>query len=171
MTRTSPIGSLEYLVLGDSFLILDPGENETVVTDDRIRGEALATYSEVRAAVGGSAAHQEAVRRHRAALQARRNVSGGYWVASDLPEAADHALTGTVAIPESDVVLLATDGMARLTFFDLAGWSDIAADMQRGDLSGMIARLRETETGDAAGERWPRAKCHDDATAVLVRSA
>jgi Protein phosphatase 2C len=140
-------GVLDYLVLGDTDIVLHQDGQIRVIHDDRT--EKLP---------GGRPYTFQLVREH-------RNQPGGFWVASTNPRAAYEALTGR-AEGAAEVAML-TDGVVRLT--DWYGW-----DWQRvfgvlrneGGPAGLIRRVREAEREHGV----PFGKKHDDATAVYASS-
>ncbi|MCP2358574.1 hypothetical protein HD597_005594 [Nonomuraea thailandensis] len=139
---------VEYLVLGDSAVVLSRADGAALaVSDDRL--ERLP---------GGRPYSLELVRR-------MRNAPGGFWVAGARPEAARQSVTGETDAGEVSGVGVFTDGVARLR--DWYGWSWEAV---LGLLAGrgpeaVIAAVRELETA-----RGPvRGKRHDDATAAWGR--
>jgi hypothetical protein len=70
MVRVSDTG-LEYLVLGDSAVILSTGDQTMAVTDDRVDYLQPGGHPYTRALV-----------------RSKRNAPGGFWVASTSPRAA-----------------------------------------------------------------------------------
>ena len=104
---------LEWLVLGDAgCAVPDEMGQPRVIIDDRLARVAVAQRQARRRARREGAEPQALAelsqRLYRAELAAR-NTDGGYWVAADLPEAAEYALTG---IAEHGPALLFTDGMS-----------------------------------------------------------
>ncbi|MGK4578453.1 hypothetical protein [Kitasatospora sp. HPMI-4] len=158
---------LDYLVLSDSVLLLDGPDGCTVLTDKRVDDVAGDQLAAALALPGGTAEQAALVSILVTAQREVRNRPGGYWVASTEPEAARHAITGSV--PRSSVhrAALLTDGATRLvdTFGELT-WPELLDVLQGDGPAALIERTRRTEAGDPVGERWPRFKCSDDATAV-----
>ncbi len=161
----------EYLVLSDAVAVLDPGDEPVVVTDRsaarHLAGEHLAGLAaSARGATGrdGGSALASLIREQ----QRLRNTPGGYWVAQADPEAARHALTGTVAGVAG--ALLLSDGAALLvTDFAAATWRGLVDLGYARGPAGIIAATRELEDRDPTGQVWPRYKSRDDATAVVCR--
>jgi hypothetical protein len=98
-------------------------------------------------------------------LKEFRNQAGGFWVASTVPEAADHAVTGTLDASEVRRVVLMTDGVSRLV--ERYGWSwQQIIDVSCSDgPAAVIDAVREAERATAPGTY--RGKLHDDATLAL----
>lgn len=167
MIRVRP-EALDYLVLSDSTLALDLGPaGIKAVTDKRV--EDVARH-EMRAALrgpAGTADHERRVAELVTVQRRLRNRPGGYWVASTLPGAAEHALTGTVPLATVRRAALLTDGASRLAdLFGALSWPQLLDLLQAEGPAALISRTREAEQSDPAGTRWPRFKCSDDATAA-----
>jgi protein phosphatase 2C-like protein len=138
--------ALDYLVLGDSPVILRRGREIVPVEDDRT--DHLP---------GGRPYSAELVRRW-------RNASGGFWVASTSEQAAREAITGS-ATDVTEAALL-TDGVTRLVERYGATWAELLNALEGpGGPAAVIRWIREEERAAPP----PRAKRHDDATAVLIR--
>jgi serine/threonine protein phosphatase PrpC len=98
------------------------------------------------------------------------NQPGGYNVVHPTLAWAHRVTRARADIAEGDVLLLASDGFFRLVdhfgMHDPDDLIDAALDI---GLSTLVERLRAAEIDDRRGERAPRVKVHDDATAVLLR--
>jgi serine/threonine protein phosphatase PrpC len=107
-------------------------------------------------------------------LRAARNRinSGSYWLFSPDARAAAHVSRRVVKVEPGATLLLATDGFLALAsdYGVYSADSLMAAAMDRG-LAGLGEELRAIEAGDAGGDRFPRFKKSDDATALLLRLA
>ncbi|MFE7951560.1 integrase [Streptomyces sp. NPDC057426] len=163
---------LDYLVLSDNVLVLDLGEEGVQAIADK-RVEEVAG-EEMRAALQGPTGTPEHAARVSAlvAVQRRlRNQPGGYWVAATNPVAADEAITGTVVLAQVQQAALLTDGASRLVdTFGILTWAQLLDVLRIEGPAALIARTREAELADPAGERWPRFKRSDDATAAYART-
>ncbi|WP_328918508.1 integrase [Streptomyces jietaisiensis] len=161
-------GALEYLVLGDSSLLLaDRDGVTTVVTDRRLDEVGKRLRGPVDALPTGSPEHAAALAEYRDALTRLRNRPGGFWIAGPDPRAAEHALTGTVPLESLASVTLLSDGATRLVDrFELSDWEGMLAVLGSSGPDELIRRVREAEDGDPDGRRWPRGKARDDATVL-----
>ncbi|MGW5304558.1 integrase [Streptomyces griseoluteus] len=161
-------GALEYLVLGDSTLLLADGDGGTeVVTDRRLDVVGKRLRGPVDALPTGSPEHSAALAEYRDALTGLRNQPDGFWIAGPDPRAAENALTGTVPLDSLVSVTLMSDGATRLVDrFELAEWRGALAVLNSDGPSELIRRVREAEGEDPDGRRWPRGKARDDATAL-----
>jgi hypothetical protein len=159
---------LDYLVLFDSVIVLDGPSDLKVVTDRRVDSFAQAEESAIREHPIGTPAHQARVAELVAAQRRHRNQPGGYWVAGARPAAAYEAVTGSLQRPLITRVALLSDGVSCLVERYGAGdWSWLLTVLQDEGPGRLIARARELEGSDPAGDRWPRYKASDDATAAI----
>lgn len=160
---------LEWLVLADSVIILDLDGDLQVISDDRVEGAAQAQRDEALRAHVGTTEHDQNVSRLVQTQRSLRNQPGGYWVAAADPAAASESLTGAAPLSKVRRVAVLSDGAARLVEFGLAGWEQILSTLAKGGPQTLIEEVRQVEATDPHGDRWPRYKASDDATAVHVR--
>ncbi|MEK2491373.1 integrase [Kitasatospora purpeofusca] len=162
--------SLEYLVLGDSLLVLEPAEGPPRVIGDNQRfpgGEEL--RRQVWSTVPGSAERAALHLEYTLAVRAVRNSGTGPWIAAASPRAATHAETGFVPLAGLRAVAALSDGAARFTDrFGLGSWGDALRLLGESGPAELIAQVRAVERTDAGCERWPRGKAHDDASALYA---
>jgi hypothetical protein len=138
--------NVEYLVLGDSPVMIRTAQGLKVIDDDRT--DHLP---------GGRPYSVDLVRR-------MRNATGGFWVASTNVHAAYEALSGSM----NDAIdfAMATDGVTRL--IDYYGWNDqdlFSALCHQGP-GRVIEAVRKAEND----RPLKHGKRHDDATAVYGRN-
>ena len=135
---------VDYLALGDSAIVVDiENQGQHVILDDRT-------------------AHLPSYKRK--AVRHLRNSDDGFWVASTSPEAAKHALTGSVPKPPVRSITLLTDGAYRLV--ERFDWS-LSAVIELAKKAGpseVIHEVRRTE----AYAKPSKGKLHDDATVAFV---
>ncbi|MGW0877848.1 integrase [Streptomyces sp. NPDC002740] len=164
-------GALEYLVLGDSTLLLSDQEGKTTaITDQRLDEVGKRLRGPVDALVTGSPEHAAALAQYRDALTGLRNRPGGFWIAGPDPQAAEHAVTGAVPLESLASVTLLSDGATRLVdSFELATWEGLLGVLDSSGADDLIRRVREAEADDPDGQRWPRGKARDDATVLQWR--
>ncbi|MFF3206664.1 integrase [Streptomyces sp. NPDC002962] len=161
-------GALEYLVLGDSTLLLaDKDGKTTAVTDQRLDEVGKRLRGPVDELPTGSPEHAAALAKYRDALTGHRNRPDGFWIAGPEPQAAEHAHTGTAPLDSLASVTLLSDGATRLVdSFELVTWEGTLALLGSSGPEELIRRVREAEAGDPEGRRWPRGKARDDATVL-----
>ncbi|TLP66552.1 protein phosphatase 2C domain-containing protein [Microbispora triticiradicis] len=162
---------LDWLVLGDSTLILDTGTPEPeVICDDRLEQVAAPHRTRLDSLPGGTPEHAEARREYVETLGHYRNRDGGFWVASTDPLAADQALTGTIPADQVHAAVLLTDGAAdAVNRYHLTNWRRLLDRLAYHGPAEPIRQVREAESLDPHGKRWPRSKVYDDATVVWLR--
>jgi hypothetical protein len=166
MARLRPDG-IEYLVLGDSTLLIDrAGREPAVITDQRIEQVAVAEQAAMNALPTGTPGHFAARVRYVARQRELRNRPDGYWITSTDPAAAAQAITGRADRDGLRSVTLLSDGATRFVEFGLGDWRTLLALLGSGGIGEVFGRIRSAETGDPDGARWPRAKRHDDAAIV-----
>ncbi|MFJ6729577.1 integrase [Streptomyces sp. NPDC091281] len=160
--------AVEYLVLGDSTLLLADGDGKvTAVTDRRLDDVGKRLRGPVDALPTGTPEHARALAEYREALTGLRNRPDGFWIAGPDPRAAEHALTGTAPRTSLASVSLLSDGATRhVDRFELDSWEGLLSVLDASGPAEVVQRVRAAEDGDPEGRRWPRGKAHDDATAV-----
>jgi hypothetical protein len=95
-----------------------------------------------------------------------RNSAEGFWVASTVPAAAEHAVTGSVPVAAVRRAAVFSDGAARLVErFDELSWAGLLDLLEEVGPAALIARTRESERVAPTPRRGKR---YDDATAVYV---
>ncbi|MCC9311872.1 protein phosphatase 2C domain-containing protein [Kitasatospora sp. RB6PN24] len=162
---------VEYLVLADSTLVLEPASDRepVAITDDREAQVGAVLRQRMDAEATGTQAHAAALRTYVEAMRAHRNQPGGFWVAAADPAAAHEALTGTT--PRADLAgfALLSDGASRLVDrFTLADWSQALTLIRDHGPAELIRQVRVAENSDADGKRWPRGKAHDDTAVATI---
>ncbi|MGH2941635.1 MAG: integrase, partial [Solirubrobacteraceae bacterium] len=91
------------------------------------------------------------------------------WLAGSQPEAADHALIGSVALADIRRAAVLTDGAARLVEpFHATDWNGLLDILNSNGPRELLRRVRHLEVGDPDGRRWPRYKPRDDATVAYL---
>jgi hypothetical protein len=143
---------VDALVLADSPVVAFGSFGMDVVADDRLvnlrDAGLLQTGADVRR---------------------RRNAGNGFWVAEADPAAAERAIRRSWSMSTVDVVLLASDGVAvGVDEYGLFGWPEVLATARESGPDAVLDAVRTAEKQDPEGERWPRAKRHDDQSLVLV---
>ncbi|MFI6821908.1 protein phosphatase 2C domain-containing protein [Micromonospora sp. NPDC050187] len=156
----------DHLVLADSVLVVEQDEGTPlVITDDREAEVGRHYRAAMDAADNDTPEHHQARREYIEAMRGHRNQPGGFWVAADDPQAAAQALTGSLPTHGVASVTLLSDGASRLVDrFRLADWPGALALLATAGPTEVIRRVRDAETSDPRGAKWPRGKTFDDAT-------
>jgi hypothetical protein len=167
-------GGVEFLWFGDCAALLKQGDAAVTVlgeTFDKRATEALRAQKigkEKNLSPASGLSRPEFID----SLRANRNRinSGTAWLFSPDVGAASHASRRVVKAAPGSIVLLASDGFLALAS-DYGAYSAdtlMTAAMTRG-LKALGEELRAIEAGDAGGDRFPRFKKSDDATALLLK--
>jgi len=140
-------GLVEYLVLGDSVLVLDrAGGTPLVVSDPREVHISRSYLPALETAAVGSDEYHGVLRD----LRANRNRTGGFWVAKDDPEAAAEAITGSCPILELTGAMLLSNGASRMVDrFRLTDWPGVLAMLASSGPAEIIRRVRQAEASHA----------------------
>jgi hypothetical protein len=154
---------VDWLVLSDSYVVLDTIHGIQVHTDDSLDRFAAAERAAVRAEIIGTPEHDTARAALVKAQRLVRNTEGGYWVAAADPRAAQHALTQSISRAGVRQAALLTDGavMWGEAENDWASWLSALTAAGPGLL---IHSVRSDEAADARGWIRGRFKASDDAT-------
>jgi hypothetical protein len=163
-------GEMEFLWYGDCAALLQQGDGPVTVIGETLDKKANESATAAKAAKASN--HAATDRQHHIdVLRARRNRinSGDYWLFSPDAAAASHVSRRVVKVRPGAQLLLASDGFLALAS-DYGAYSAdslMQACLDRGvDVLG--EELRAIEDGDARGEKFPRFKKSDDATALLL---
>jgi hypothetical protein len=162
-------GVLEYLVLGDTTIIVETTNGLQVLIDDRVDSTAKVERAEANRYPFGSAEKQAALLKMKHAELAQRNQPGGFWVAAADPGVAVHSIRGELPLEDVRSVAVLTDGAARIVaMFGLLTWHGVLEVLDSKGPTELIKRVRLIEEADPTGTKWPRNKPSDDATAVYA---
>lgn len=158
----------QYFVLSDATIVLDTTDGIRAITDDRLHHVATDRRRALTATRLGTPEHKQARTALIDELRQLRNTEAGFWVATTDPAAAHQALTGSIARPSVRRAAVLSDGASSLVDrFNLATWPEALSTIATDGPHTLIRRIRTVERSDPNAIRWPRAKPHDDATAVL----
>lgn len=136
-------GRAEFLVLGDSTIVLGRADEAPLVVNDPREVIIAESYRVALAATAeGSPAYQELLRK----LRANRNQPGGFWLAKDDPGAAERAITGSQPIAGLTSAVLLSNGATRIVDrFGLADWPEVLAILAADGPDEVIHRVRRAE--------------------------
>lgn len=161
--------SWEYLVLSDAVLIAQGDKGMTVITDDRVTKVVQDEVRAVHQEIPGTPQHRDMLLHLVTAQRRYRNREDGYWLAGAIPEAAHRAVTGTLGTDGIQRAALMTDGVSCLVdTYHQWTWKQLLDAMATQGPCAVLRQVRETESRDPYGKRWPRYKASDDATAAFI---
>ncbi|MCK1797421.1 hypothetical protein MTQ01_15595 [Streptomyces sp. XM4193] len=150
-------GRLEYLVLSDSVLLLESVEG-------RVSAVRETSLDEVRRLARTVPRAERAAR-----IESLRNAEGGFHTAAADPAVASRAVTGSLPFDRVRSLLALTDGASRWTeVFERGDWGELLALVRTAGPNALLEEVRTAERADPLGDRYPRGKAHDDATAVYL---
>ncbi|GIJ21757.1 hypothetical protein [Micromonospora lutea] len=158
---------VDYLVLCDSPLVLDTGGRVDVVVDDRL----VASAADLRETAEALPEPIDRATRFRHAVRMQRermNRTHGYWVAAADPDAAYHAVVGTLPLRGPDALrraVLLTDGAsAAVEEFELIDWAGLLELVAAQGPGALVERVRDAER--EYPDRLRQHKAADDASVV-----
>ena len=157
------LGRVDYLLLADSFLVLDEARaSPSVVTDDREVTARRICSAPLDGVPRGTPAYDRIYAACVEAMRARRNQPGGYWIAKDDPHAAKEAVTGSRPVDRLNSLALLSNGASRIVDpYALTDWQGVLALLH---VDGPAEIIRRVRAADAASAEGP-----DDATVVYWR--
>jgi hypothetical protein len=162
----------DFAALADSFLILDRADGLPQVITDHREVAVRRLCSQVLGDVAeGTPDYDRARQAYIEAVRARRNQSGGYWIAKDDPAAAAQALTGSEPLSDLAGAALLSNGASRIVDpYGLADWPAVLNLLRARGPAEIIRLVREAESGRSPRGREPGLKDPDDATAAYCTS-
>ena len=154
-------GRLDYLLLADSFLVLDQVRGgPQVITDEREVTTRRICSASLDGVPRGTPEYDRIRDSCVEAMRASRNQPGGYWVAKDDPHAAEEAVTGSQPLHDLDSVALLSNGASRIVSpYGLTDWPGVLDLLGANGPADLIRRVRQAEAAGGADARAP-----DDAT-------
>ena len=165
-------GALNVAYVGDSRILVETDDDEVHnfgTNPSRSAFETHLAQKMIAARAGqplGPATVLPELRRAREVV----NTPKGYWLLGADPAVGVHATVTSLALSGPATVLLVTDGFyALVEDYKRYGDRELIATAQTIGLQTLARELRHIEDDDPNGERFPRMKKSDDATALLVR--
>jgi hypothetical protein len=166
---------IEFLWFGDcSALVKENGQVEVIGDALQVRGEEKARAQRLAAEKNlGSASGvnrpeiEPLLRAHRNRINSGRN-----WLFSPDLRAAAHVARRRIKVHAGAELLLASDGfLALVSDYGAYDAASLMAAVRAKGLAALGEELRAIERADPQGERFPRFKKSDDATALYFRLA
>jgi hypothetical protein len=174
MLAVSDESGVEFLSFGDCAALVQPEGGAVMVVGETFdkraaearRAQALAKEKNLSPASGLSRPEfLDALRTTR-----NRINSGSYWLFSPDAKAASHAARRIVKTAPGTKLLLASDGfLALASDYGAYGADSLMQAVVKKGLKALGEELRAIEAGDAGGDKFPRFKKSDDATALLLK--
>lgn len=169
-------GVLNVAITGNVSLLVPQGLSVVELTDARIlpahAGASDALLQAMARGVDFDTAEFHALRRTMKLREGGALDGPANWLASAAPRAPGDFLQFVLTVGGSVPMLAATDGFMELRRFlgskDDADFLKTACGLF-GGLPSAVRELRAFETMPDSGQRFPRTKRHDDATAVLLQ--
>ena len=174
MLAVADEGEVEFLWFGDCAALVKQGDVPVTVVGETFdkraaearRAQALAKEKNVSPAAGlGRAEFIDSLRTSR-----NRFNSGNDWLFSPDVRAASHVSRRMTKVAPGSSLLLVTDGFLALAsdYGVYSADSLMDAALSKG-LAALGEELRAIEADDSGGDKFPRFKKSDDATALLLR--
>ena len=174
MLAVAADSSVEFLLYGDCAALVKQGDAPVAVVGESFdkraaeaqRAQTLAKEKNLSPASGLS--RPEFI----TDLRSSRNRinSGSHWLFSPDVKAASHVSRRVMKVKSGSEILLLTDGFLALASDYGAYSADSLMDAARNKgLAILGEQLRAIESADSGGDKFPRFKKSDDATALLLR--
>lgn len=167
---------VEFLWFGDCAALIKQGDAPVVIVGETFdkraaeaqRAQKIAKEKNLSPAAGlNRPEFLEGLR----AIRSRVN-SGTYWLFSPDVRVAVHAARRVVKLAPGTLLLLASDGfLALASDYGVYSADSLMAAAQEKGLAALGEELRAIEAGDSGGDKFPRFKKSDDATALLLKLA
>lgn len=167
---------MEFLWFGDCAALIKQGDAPVMVVGETFDKRAAEAQRAHRIAKEKNLSPAAGLNRPEflEELRAARNRinSGNSWLFSTDARAAAHASRRVMKLSPGAVLLLCTDGFLALSS-DYGAYSadSLMTAAQDKGLKALGEELRSIEAGDSGGDKFPRFKKSDDATALLLRLA
>lgn len=163
--------ALEWLVLGDITVMVETPTELLVEADERVSSVGVPERRVCDQYPIGSDEKMTAIRAMKNVELAGRNVEDGYWIASVIPDAADHALLGSAPLEDVRRFAMCSDGAMRaLRMTSISTHQEVMNLLVTDGPNNLVNHVRSAENDDYQGTKWPRNKRTDDATVVLADS-
>lgn len=175
MLAAAAEGGVEFLWYGDCAALVKQGDAPVTVVGETFekraaeaqRAQALAKEKKLSPASGLSRPE------FLTDLRASRNRinSGNHWLFSPDVKAASHVSRRLMKVQPGSEILLLTDGfLALASDYGAYNVDSLMTAALSKELAVLGQELRAIEAGDSGGDKFPRFKKSDDATALLLRS-
>lgn len=145
--------AIDWLVLGDTTILLEEPTGLQTLTDDRLEHVAAGQHRAMHHHATGSADHDRSLAELVTEQRRHRNHPDGFWVASIDPAAVQHALTDTVPRDGLQRGAVLSDGATRLVDrFGLLEWPSFLDVLAEQGPDAIIQQVRAPRPAIRAGD-------------------
>ncbi len=165
--------TLEYFILGDCTLLIENNNELNIIKDDsvtRLDNKVFQAMDEIMKKEGKTLLEaKKEVNNLIVSNRLLKNTNEGYWILGFDTEAVDRALYGKIRLDNDTKLLIASDGFSAITDrYNYINMDNLIYETQNKGLDNLCKKLREIEEDDSSGDKYPRFKKNDDASAVYI---
>lgn len=165
--------TLEYFILGDCTLIIENNNKLNVIKDDsvtRLDNKVFEAMDEIMRKEGKTLSEaKKEVNNLIVRNRLLKNTNEGYWILGFDAEAVDRGLYGKIPFSSDTKLLMASDGFSAITDrYNYIDMENLIHEAQNKGLDNLCRKLREIEEDDSSGDKYPRFKKNDDASAIYI---
>lgn len=165
--------TLEYFILGDCTLIIENNNKLNVIKDDsvtKLDNKVFQAMDEIMKKEGKTLPEaKKEVNNLIVRNRLLKNTNEGYWILGFDAEAVDRGLYGKIPFNSDTKLLMASDGFSAITDrYNYIDMENLIHEAQNKGLDNLCRKLREIEEEDSSGNKYPRFKKNDDASAIYI---
>ncbi|WFD10246.1 hypothetical protein [Tepidibacter hydrothermalis] len=165
--------TLEYFILGDCTLIIENNNKLNVIKDDsvtRLDNKVFQAMDEIMRKEGKTLSEaKKEVNNLIVRNRLLKNTNEGYWILGFDTEAVDRGLYGKIPFSSDTKLLMASDGFSAITDrYNYIDMENLIHEAQNKGLDNLCRKLRQIEEEDSSGDKYPRFKKNDDASAIYI---
>ena len=165
--------TLEYFILGDCTLIIENNNKLNVIKDDsvtRLDNKVFEAMDEIMRKEGKTLSEaKKEVNNLIVRNRLLKNTNEGYWILGFDAEAVDRGLYGKIQCDKDAKLLMASDGFSAITDrYNYIDMENLIHEAQNKGLDNLCRKLRQIEEDDSSGDKYPRFKKNDDASAIYI---
>lgn len=165
--------TLEYFILGDCTLIIKSNNKLNVIKDDsvtRLDNKVFRAMDEIMKKEGKTLSEaKKEVNNLIVSNRLLKNTNEGYWILGFDTEAVDRGLYGKIPFSSDTKLLMASDGFSAITDrYNYIDMENLIHEAQNKGLDNLCRKLRQIEEEDSSGDKYPRFKKNDDASAIYI---
>ncbi|MEJ8552765.1 hypothetical protein [Tepidibacter sp. Z1-5] len=165
--------TLEYFILGDCTLIIENNNKLNVIKDysvTRLDNKVFEAMDEIMRKEGKTLSEaKKEVSNLIVRNRLLKNTNDGYWILGFDAEAVDRGLYGKIPFSSDTKLLMASDGFSAITDrYNYIDMKNLIHEAQNKGLDNLCRKLRQIEEEDSSGDKYPRFKKNDDASAIYI---